>query len=149
VRPTLLERCDVTIPGPYELASEDFNAFLRDARDIAGLGSTHQAYTMVQGVLQAFRRRVSVKDALRFADVLPPVVRALFVADWNVEEPRRTFGDRPAMTSEVQSLRGNHNVSPDTSIRDVAQALRRHVDNAAFDRVLAQLPAGAADFWMA
>ena len=141
----------MTIPGPYELASEDFNAFLRDARDIAGLGSTHQAYTMVQGVLQAFRRRLSVKDALRFADVLPPVLRALFVAGWDVEEPRRAFGDRPAMTVEVQSLRGNHNVSPDTSIRDVAQALEhaaRALEMASGSRPTKQVLMGKLIGWM-
>jgi uncharacterized protein (DUF2267 family) len=137
----------MTVPLEYEFASRDFSQFLLDARDTASLTSTHQTYTMVQGVLQAFRRRLTIEDAVRFAGVLPPVLRALFVADWNPREPQRPFGDRAAMTLEVQSLRGDHNVSPDTSIRDVAQALRRHVDAAAFDRALAQLPPGAAEFW--
>lgn len=57
--------------------------FLLDARDTAGLGSTHQAYTMVQGVLQTFRRRLEISEAIRFAGVLPPVLRAIFVADWD------------------------------------------------------------------
>jgi uncharacterized protein (DUF2267 family) len=40
-------------------------------------------YTMTQGVFQVFRRRLNVTEALRFADTLPPVLRAIFVADWN------------------------------------------------------------------
>jgi len=34
-------------------------------------------------------------------------------------------------------------------VRDVAGALRRHVDQAALDRILAVLPDGAAPFWAA
>jgi uncharacterized protein (DUF2267 family) len=40
-----------------------------------------------------------------------------------------------------------HNYAPDDSIRIVAAALRRNVDQAAFDRVLATLPEGAVEFW--
>lgn len=137
----------MTVPNEFEFASAEFSALLRDARDVAGLTSTHQAFTMVQGVLQAFRRRLDVADALRFAQVLPVGLRALFVQDWDPAEPVRPFSDRVTMTAEVQALRGDHNLSPATAIADVAVALRRHVDNAHLDRVLAQLPPGAADFW--
>jgi uncharacterized protein (DUF2267 family) len=135
------------VPMEYKRASEQFEKFLVDARDNAMLQTTHQAYTMVQGVLQVFRRRLDAKEALLFADVLPPLLRALFVADWNLDEPRRPFGDRAAMTKEVQDLRPDHNVSPDSAIRDVARALRQAIDAAALDRVLARLPDGAAAFW--
>jgi uncharacterized protein (DUF2267 family) len=111
------------------------------------LTTTHQVYTMAQGVLQAFRRRLDVKDAILFANVLPPVLRAIFVADWDTDEAKRPFEVRAVMTKEVQSLRGDHNFAPATSIRDVAIALRRNVDEAALDSVLAKLPDGAAQFW--
>jgi uncharacterized protein (DUF2267 family) len=135
------------VPSEYQRATDNFYEFLMDARDTAGLGSTHQAYTMVQGVLQAFRRRLDLKDAILFAGVLPPVVRAVFVADWDTNEPRCPFEDREVMTREVQTLRADHNFAPETSIRDVAGALRRHVDEAALDRVLAKLPEGAVEYW--
>lgn len=51
------------------------------------------------------------------------------------------------MTREAQALRGDHNFSPDTCIRDVAIALRRNVDQVAFNQVLSYLPDGAAEFW--
>jgi uncharacterized protein (DUF2267 family) len=137
----------LTIPLEYEFASSDFKQFLIDARDEAGLGSTHQTYTMVQGVLLAFRRRLATKDALLFAAALPAVLRAIFVADWDIDEPRRDFGDMAAMTREVQMLRADHNIAPDTCIRDVARAVRKHVDQPTFDRVLAKLPDGARRFW--
>ncbi|WP_457584327.1 DUF2267 domain-containing protein [Ensifer canadensis] len=139
----------MTIPMEYRQASVDFDRFIIDARDIAGLQTTNQAYTMVQAVLQAFRRRLDVEDAILFADVLPPVLRAIFIAEWDLEEPTSPFSGRTAMTLEVQALRGDHNISPDTAIADVAAALRKNVDEAKLDRVLAHLPAGAADFWRA
>ncbi len=135
------------VPPQYQRASDDFFAFLADARDEASLQTTNQAYTMVQGVLQTFRRRLSLADAIRFAAVLPAVVRAVFVADWDPDEPQRPFGDRAAMTAEVLALRPNHNFSPDTAIRDVAAALRRHVDVPSLEAMLASLPEGAAEFW--
>ena len=51
------------------------------------------------------------------------------------------------MTKEIQSLRADHNFAPETSIRDVAIALRQNVDETALDSVLAILPDGALQFW--
>ena len=137
------------MPMEYRQASADFERFILDARDLAGLQTTNQAYTMVQAVLQTFRRRLDTEDAILFADILPPVIRAIFVAEWDLEEPRLPFSGRIAMTREVQALRPDHNISPDSAIVDVAGALRRNIDEAKLDRVLARLPAGAADFWRA
>lgn len=135
------------VPSEYSRAADHFYEFLLDARDTSGLGSTHQAYTIVQGVLQTFRRRLDIKDAILFAGVLPVGLRALFVADWDTNESRRPFEDRTIMTKEVQALRADHNFAPEIAVRDVADALRRHVDEAAFNQVLTRLPKGAAEFW--
>lgn len=35
------------------------------------------------GVLHTFRKRLSVGQALRFADILPPLRRAMSVEDWS------------------------------------------------------------------
>lgn len=135
------------VPAQYQRATDDFYHFLDDARDISGLVSTNQAYTMAQGVLQAFRRRLDLKSAIRFAGVLPVGLRALFVADWDLDEPTRPFADTAIMTKEVRALRADHNFSPETAIHDVNLALRRHVDETALDQVLATLPEGAQRFW--
>lgn len=137
------------MPMDYQHASERFERFLDDAREALGLATRNQACTTVQAVLLVFRRRLEVREALRFADVLPAVLRAIFVAGWDPQEPRLPFGSREALTAEVRALRAHHNFSPDTAIRDVAGALRRTVDAAAFDRVLATLPVDARDFWSA
>jgi uncharacterized protein (DUF2267 family) len=135
------------VPSEYQRATDDFYKLLVDARDSAGLTTTNQAFTVLQGVFQAFRRRLDVKDAIRFLRVLPVGARALFVADWDADEPKRAFEDRAIMTEEVQALRAEHNYAPETAIRDVAIALRRNLDQASFDRVLATLSRGAAQFW--
>lgn len=139
----------MTIPLDLQHATEQFDRFLADARDTAGLATRNQTYTMVEGVLVVFRRRLSVKEAIRFAGVLPPVLRAIFVADWDTDEPRRPFADRAAMTTEVQDLRRHHNFAPASAIADVAAALRRAMDADKLDRVLATLPVGAAEYWAA
>jgi uncharacterized protein (DUF2267 family) len=137
----------MTIPMELQRASEDFERFLVDARDVSGLTTRNQTYTMAQGIFQVFRCRLEVKEAILFANVLPAILRAIFVADWDIDDPKRPFEDRAVMTREVQSLRRDHNFAPDTSIRDVATALRRNIDEAALDRVLAGLPKEASEFW--
>ncbi|WP_306029800.1 DUF2267 domain-containing protein [Stappia sp. MMSF_3263] len=137
----------MTIPAEYSNASVVFDRFLEDARDRAGLATRNQTYTMVQGVLQVFRARLELEEAIRFAGVLPPLLRAIFIADWDLDAPKRDFSSCEEMTGEVQALRRHHNFSPDTAIADVAAALRKHVDQQAFDRALAALPAEAAAFW--
>ena len=136
------------VPTEYQRATDDFYQLLMDAREAAGLVTTNQAYTMVQGVFQLFRRRAEIKEAIRFAGVLPVGARALFVADWDVEEPRRPFDERAVMTREVQELRPNHNFASETAIDDVATALRRNVDQDAFQRVLGTLSEDARRFWL-
>lgn len=135
------------VPPDFERASARFYEFLQDARDIAMIQTTHQAYTMVQGVLQTFRRRLDLHEAIAFANVLPLLLRALFVTDWNTHEPRKPFEDRAAMTKEVQSLRSDHNFAPDDAIVSVARALRKYVRESDFDELLGKLPEGAVDFW--
>lgn len=137
----------MTVPMEYRQASRDFDAFLIEARDGAMLQTTNQTYTMIDAVFTTFRSRLSIRDALAFADVLPPVLRALFVSNWDVDQPLRPFEDRATLTREVKAFRGDHNVSPDDSIAVVASVLRRHVGEVTFDRALAKLPAEAATFW--
>ena len=135
------------VPPEYERASAQFYEFLLEARDNADLWSTHVTYTMAQGVFQVFRRRISIRQAILFANELPICLRALFVTDWDVDEEQRLFVDRQTMTEEVCSLRAEHNFSTETAIRDVARALRRQVDEVRFDKLLSEFPDGAVDFW--
>jgi len=137
----------MTLPAEYERASARFYDYLVDAWDTAALWSTHVSYRITQAVFQVFRRRLSTGEAITFANRLPVGLRALFLSNWTPGEAPRDFQDRETQAGEGRALRAAHNFSPEKAIRDVACALRRHVDEAAFERVLAQLPAGARDFW--
>ncbi|MGU3494526.1 DUF2267 domain-containing protein [Xanthobacteraceae bacterium A53D] len=137
----------MTIPMELQHTSDDFERFLADARDTCGLATRNQTYTVVEGVLRAFRRRLDVHEAIRFAQVLPPVLRAIFVMDWDTTLAPVPFTDRRTLTDEVRALRQHHNFASDQSITDIATALRRHVDQARFDALLAGLPEGAIAFW--
>lgn len=137
------------MPMPYEYrhAGEDFDHFLRDVIDTTGLNSPNQAYTTTEAVLLTFRRRLNAREGLRFANVLPPVLRALFIKDWNTDAPSLPFSARDELTIEVKALRRDHNFSPDSAIGDVARALRKHVDEMTLDAALSSLPLGSAEFW--
>lgn len=135
------------VPLQYSAAGTQFQQLLRDARDFAGLTTTNQSFTMVEGVLLAFRRRVSVLDGLRFADVLPAVARAIFLHRWDPDTTRAPFGGRSDWTADAQALRREHNDAPDTCVSNVAAALRRNVDSRSFDRCLERLGPSAVEFW--
>jgi uncharacterized protein (DUF2267 family) len=136
-------------PQEYQRATDQFYSFLHDIRDEAMYGSAHQAYTTAQAVLQVFRRRVSLRDGIRFAACLPVGLRALFVAEWDPEEPRRPFGTVEEMTVEAQELRANHNYVESDSISVVARVLWRHADRARLELVLASMEPAACEFWSA
>lgn len=135
------------LPTAYRHATKDWRAFLDDAKEALGLESDNMAYTAVDGVLQVFRRRLTVQQGLAFADVLPAVLRAIFVHDWDIAAPPLPFAPRADLTREAQLVRPHHNLTPDHAIAGVAWALRRHVRQADLDRVLAALPEAARAYW--
>ncbi len=136
------------MPMEYRQASVDFDRFMEDLKEVSMLSTSHQAYTMLQAVFQVFRRRLSIQQSMDFANTLPPVLRAIFVSDWDVGEKMREFGTESDMMAEVRALRHNHNLSTDSAIRDVAEAVRRNIDPVAFNRALLKLPQAARDFWL-
>ncbi|MEO1161795.1 MAG: DUF2267 domain-containing protein [Pseudomonadota bacterium] len=138
------------MPAEYWNASRDFDAFMQDVRDTCMLQTHHQAYHTLRAVLHVFRSHLSVNQALAFADVLPPVTRAIFVEGWRsdaaIEPPG--FPDRSVLQREVKSIRRDHNLAPDSAIADVAAALRRSsIDKRDLDNVLKGFPEGAIEFW--
>jgi len=108
------------LPTAYRHATKDWRAFLDDAKQALGLESDNMAYTAVDGVLQVFRRRLSVEQGLAFADVLPAVLRAIFVYDWDVSVPPLPFAPRANLTREAQAVRPHHNLTPDNAIAATA-----------------------------
>lgn len=137
----------MTWPFAYQHASMDFERFMVAARDAAGLQTTNMAWTMVEGVFVAFRRRLTASQVLTFASVLPPLVRAMFLEGWRPVCEVEPFPSRRHLTEEVQSLRPQHNFAPENSIEAVAVALRSVVDRQPFDAALATLPVEAQAFW--
>ena len=137
----------MTLPFEYQNASLDFERFLIDARDYAGLATTNMAWNMVVGVLHTFRRRLTVKQVIRFSSVLPPVIRALFLEQWNPDQEVAGFGTEAQLLEEVRSVRREHNFAPQNAIPAVARALRNRVGQAEFARALAELPDDAVRFW--
>lgn len=137
------------MPYPYEyaVATQTWLDVLDAVRDETDLSTRNQAFTVMEGVLRAFRRRIGVQDSLRFADVLPVSVRALYVHDWDLSLERLPFRPPLELAEEVRCLRPEHNFAGPTSVPDVARALRRFVHQTRFDAVLGTLPTGAVDFW--
>lgn len=134
------------MPWTYRQSTREWQAFLGDARQAMDLTSDNATYTAVQGVLQAFRRRLTPQQAVDFAQVLPATLRALFVGDWHLTDPVPP-GTRADWTAEAKSLRPHHNLTPDNCVAATALALRKSVLRADLDRVLATLPPFAAEFW--
>jgi uncharacterized protein (DUF2267 family) len=134
------------MPWTYRQATREWQAFLADAKSAMDLTSDNAAYTAVEGVLRAFRCRLTPQQAIDFAQVLPSVLRALFVADWQLANPV-VPGTRADWTAEAMALRPHHNLTPPTCVAAVALALRKSILREDLDRVLATLPPFAAEFW--
>lgn len=139
----------MTMPLEYALASSDFEAFMTYFMQEANLPTHRRAYHSIRAVLHVFRSHLTTADALKFANVLPPVLRAIFVEDWNPSDDPSPFPGLDNLLLEVKAERRDHNLAHESVLGDAARSLRRHVDEKAFDRVLKRLPEGAARFWSA
>jgi len=137
----------MTIPREFIHASRDFEAVLIDVRDRAMVSTTHRGFTTLEAVLRVFRRRLTADQSLEFAGLLNVGLRALFVADWNVNCPVVPFAAKQKMQEEVMSFRRDHNLSPDTAIRDVTEALRLHIDEEKLKSFLKSVSPEALSFW--
>ncbi len=128
-------------------ASADFDAFMKDLVATSMIQTSHQAYTMLQAVLQVFSRSPDRRpgDCVRQCPATRPA--RIFVSDWDTEAPVKPFVDRDALMKEVRAFRHDHNLSTDTALEDVTVVIRRHVDQAAFERILNTLPPDARRFW--
>jgi uncharacterized protein (DUF2267 family) len=136
----------VPMPWTYRHATREWQAFLSDARDAMDLVSDNATYTAVQGVLQAFRCRLTPQQTIDFAQILPSVLRAILVADWQITAPHPP-GTRADWTREARALRPHHNQTPENCVAATALALRKSVQQQDLDRVLARLPGFATEFW--
>jgi uncharacterized protein (DUF2267 family) len=140
-------RFEMPYPHEYQVATDRFSDFLGDVKEEAGFGSRHMAYTMTQAVFQVFRRRVDLKSAIKFANVLPVGMRALFVDEWDTDEERLPFTDLETMNEEVKKLRPEHNFSTQSAIQQVAVAVKKQVDQEQFRTVLSEISEEALAFW--
>ena len=137
------------MPMPYTCrhATEEFRAYLADARDRLDTPSDNVAYTCTDAVFQVFRRRLTPPQALAFADALPCVLRAIFLWRWDVTAAPLPFADRATMTREARDVRRHHNLCRDTVIGDIAWLLARHTDPMDLAQALDRLPPEARAFW--
>ncbi|BEV15767.1 DUF2267 domain-containing protein [Herbaspirillum sp. DW155] len=135
------------VPVEYSRASDIFYEFLVEVRDAADLWSTHVTYTMVEGVLHTFRRRLTPQQTISFAELLPVCLRSVLIERWDLSEPTSAFGNSASMIDEVRALRSRHNFSPDNAIAVVSNAILKYVDQERFFAFLAELPPGAVEFW--
>lgn len=135
------------MPWTYRQASREWRVFLDDVRAVTGLESDNLAYTAIQGVLIAFRRRLTPAQGIAFAGVLPAVPRAIFVAGWDIGAPPAPPGARSDWVAEILALRPHHSLTPPEALAATARALWRQVNHADLSRVLASLPPWATEFW--
>lgn len=134
------------MPWTYRHASAEWQRFLDIAKDEMILVSNNAAYTAIEGVLLTFRRRLTIEQALRFADALPSIPRAIFVSGWRPEAPA-PWDSRAEQTAEAQALRPHHNLTPPNCIEATAIALRAVVRPDEIDPVLAAIGPEAEAFW--
>lgn len=135
------------MPWTYRHSEREFKAFLQDARKRMDLQSDNNTYTAVDGVLRAFRARLTPQQTIDFAQILPATLRAMLIQDWDTTQPPTPWGNRAEQTKDAQTLRLHHNLTPDTVIEATAWALRRHVRQMDLDRILAKIGPEAQAFW--
>lgn len=134
------------MPFTYRHATDEWRGFLKDLRDETLIISDNVLYTGTQAVLHAFRARICVQDALDFANLLPAILRAIFVADWQIAPPR-PWPTRDDLRSEMLDLRRDHNFCPPDLLEVLLRAIPATTRRMEFDRLMIRIGPEAGDFW--
>ena len=135
------------MPYTYRHASQEWRAYLAGLRDATLIASDNVLYTGTEAVLHAFRARLPAAQALAFADLLPCVLRAIFVANWDIAAAPRPWPDREALRAEMLALRRDHNFCPPDLLEDLLRAIPATMRAPDLDRVLDRIGAEARRFW--
>jgi len=134
-------------PNSFQRPGQKFTAFLSDSQEALDLPTSNAAYTTVEAVFTVFRRRLTLKQAVSFAQVLPPVLSALFLKTQDVDAEPLSFAAEDDLERDVRQFRRNHNFSPENSIPTVSAVLWRHADARDLSRVLDTFPKDAKNYW--
>lgn len=134
------------MPWTYRHPEKEWHGFLEDIREILGTPSSNVAYTAAEGVLIAFRCRLTPVQVMEFADDLPCVVRALFLQGWRLQSSR-PWGTQTDYVAEAKSLRRDHNFAGDHVLEAVSFALHRAMGVDRLETAVARIGPEAAEFW--
>lgn len=134
------------MPWTFRHPGKEWSLFLDDIRDVLGTPSANVAYTAAEGVLHAFRARLTTQQALDFAQCLPAVPRALFVQGWTLADPVSWAGQDVYIT-EALALRRHHNFADASVLRAVSIALHRAVGLQDLRASLQRIGPEAVAFW--
>ena len=138
----------MTMPPEIAQASTQFMELLGALKQRASLQTHNQCYAMLRAVLHGFRGYMTVTQAIAFAGGLPPVVRAIFLADWRPDEaPPPPPPSRQEFAAAVVKRLAPHHIPPDSIVSDVFAVLAYRADPARTAEAIDMLPAGLKQLW--
>lgn len=135
------------MPMEYQHASADFEQVLHKVCLACNFSTRNQAYTLVQAVLVVFRRRLNLDQGIAFAQVLPPILRALFIDGWQTLERPIPFDGPDALGAEVLAFRGAHNFSPENGPAVAVAIIRNCIGTEVLDHFLTGMDENCRLFW--
>lgn len=135
------------MPYTYRHSSEEWRGFLRRMRERTLIESDNVIYTALQGLFRAFRARTEPHLVLAFGDELPSVMRAILVANWDLDAPRQPWVTPEEIEREVRAFRQAHNIAPVGILGDLIPEVRAEMHGKAFERVIARLPIEGQRLW--
>ena len=137
------------MPMPQEIAyaSKQFMELLGALKERALLETHNQCYAMLRAVLHEFRSYMTIKQAIAFADGLPPLVRAIFVEGWQPADEPPPPPSRKEFASAVARRLAPHHYAPDNLASDVFAVLVPRAERTKIARVMDELPADLNNLW--
>lgn len=135
------------MPYTYRHASEEWRDYLASLRETTLIASDNVLYTGTEAVLKSFRARLIPSQALAFANLLPTVLRAIFVSGWDINAAPQPWPDRATQRDEMLALRRDHNFCPPDLLEPLLAAIAATTRGPDLDRVLTRIGPEAADFW--
>lgn len=138
----------MTQPADVRFASQQYQAWLGDLKEIAMLQTHNQSQAMMRAVLNALRDAMTLEQIAAFANALPPLPRGIFIEGWRPDAEITSWTMPNEFVADVKRRLAPHHVPPDTIVADVFAALNKDAaDGSIRDTMRAQLPPALAGLW--
>ena len=138
----------MTTPTVVTRAVQDFEAWLGEIRDAAGLADEQRAYDALRGVLHLLRDRMTPDEATDLGAQLPTLVRGVYYEGYAPRKtPEKQRTEAQFLDALADRIAPAEKMEVGAATLAVFACIEKHLDPGEVDHVILMMPADVQALW--